>query len=221
MEYHVSIKGNDQTLGNADQPFRTISRAAALAVAGDTVIVHKGIYREWVNPLNGGTKDHRIVYKSAGDGEVVITGAERITDWTSIGDNVWVTEVPNAIFSVRHPYDVELGGDWLFDGELNVHLGDVYLDHKSLYETDSLLKVRRPEVWPDARYTEGSLLKWYAEVGPSTTKIWRISVIKIRELKMLKLTSDPTASGQNNQAVITLPSVALRFVKLHHNGSAY
>lgn len=172
MEYHVSIKGNDQTLGNADQPFRTISRAAALAVAGDTVIVHKGIYREWVNPLNGGTKDHRIVYKSAGDGEVVITGAERITDWTSIGDNVWVTEVPNAIFSVRHPYDVELGGDWLFDGELNVHLGDVYLDHKSLYETDSLLKVRRPEVWPDARYTEGSLLKWYAEVGPSTTKIW-------------------------------------------------
>ncbi len=172
MEYHVAIEGNDQRIGNKEQPFRTISRAASLAVAGDTIVVHAGVYREWVNPLNGGTKDHRIVYKSAGDGEVVITGAERISDWASIGDNVWVTEVPNAIFSVRHPYDVELSGDWLFDSELTVHLGDVYLDHTSLYETDSLLKVRHPDVWPDAKYSKDSLLKWYAEVGAATTKIW-------------------------------------------------
>ncbi|MGM0524554.1 MAG: right-handed parallel beta-helix repeat-containing protein [Bacillota bacterium] len=172
MEYHVSINGNDQAIGNKKQPFRTISRAASLAVAGDTVIVHAGIYREWVNPKNGGTEDHRIVYKSAGDGEVVITGAERMTDWTFTGDNVWVTEVPNTIFSHRHPYDVQLSGDWLFDGELTIHLGDVYLDHTSLYETDSLIKVRDPEVWPDAKYADDSLLKWYVEVGTVTTKIW-------------------------------------------------
>lgn len=172
MEYHVSINGNDQAIGNADQPFRTISRAASLAVAGDTVIVHAGIYREWVNPKNGGTKDHRIIYKSAGDGEVVITGAERLLNWTSARDNVWVTEVSNTLFSVRHPYDTELSGDWLFDGELNVHLGDVYLNHTSLYETDSLLKVQKPDIWTNAKYPEASRFKWYAEVGPTTTKIW-------------------------------------------------
>jgi len=172
MEYHVSITGNDQAKGTADQPFRTIQRAASLAVAGDTVIVHAGVYREWVNPANGGTEEHRIVYRSAGDGEVVITGAERITDWKDEGGNVWSTEVPNAIFSVRNPFEVELSGDWLFEGAFPVHLGDVYLDGKSLYECDSLEKVRKPEVWPDAKYPDDSLLTWYAEVDSATTKIW-------------------------------------------------
>ncbi|WP_339196232.1 right-handed parallel beta-helix repeat-containing protein [Paenibacillus sp. FSL P4-0176] len=172
MEYHVSIHGNDQEKGTADQPLRTISRAAAHAMAGDTVIVHAGVYREWVNPANGGTAEHRIVYRSAGDGEVVITGAERITNWNSEGDHVWSTEVLNSLFSVRNPYEVELSGDWLFDGPFPIHLGDVYLDGKSLYECDSIESVNNPEVWSEAKYPKDSLLKWYAEVGTTTTKIW-------------------------------------------------
>ena len=55
MEYHVAKTGNDSALGTKEQPFLTISRAAKAAVAGDTVIVHAGVYREWVNPVNGGT----------------------------------------------------------------------------------------------------------------------------------------------------------------------
>lgn len=172
MEYHVSIHGNDQGKGTADQPLRTISRAAAHAMAGDTVIVHAGVYREWVNPANGGTAEHRIVYRSAGDGEVVITGAERITNWKSEGNHVWSTEVPNSLFSVRNPYEVELSGDWLFDGPFPIHLGDVYLDGKSLYECDSIESVNNPEVWSEAKYPKDSLLKWYAEVGSTTTTIW-------------------------------------------------
>lgn len=172
MEYHVSKQGNDQAKGTADQPFRTISRAAALALPGDTVTVHTGIYREWVNPANGGTEEHRINYQSAGDGEVVITGAERISDWKDEGNNVWSTEVPNSLFSIRNPFEVELSGDWLFDGAFSVHLGDVYLDCKSLYECDSVDKVRNPEIWPDAKYPEDSLLKWHAQAGSGTTKIW-------------------------------------------------
>lgn len=172
MKYHVSMQGNDQAKGTFEQPFRTISRAAALAMAGDTIIVHAGVYREWVNPSNGGTEEHRIIYKSAGDGEVIITGAERISDWKSEGDSVWSTEIPNSIFSVRNPFEVELSGDWLFDGAFPVHLGDVYLDYKSLYECESVDKVLKPEVWPEAKYPKDSLLKWYAEVSSSTTKIW-------------------------------------------------
>ena len=81
MEYHVAKTGNDAANGSKEQPFLTISRAAELAVAGDIVTVHAGVYREWVSPVNGGTEDARIVYQSAGDGEVVITGAEPVTDW--------------------------------------------------------------------------------------------------------------------------------------------
>ena len=172
MNYHVSMQGNDQASGTLEQPFLTISHAAKVAMPGDTVVVHAGVYREWVNPANGGTFDQRITYKSAGDGEVVITGAERITDWEAEGENVWRTEVPNALFTVRNPYEVELSGDWLFDGDLKAHLGDVYLDYKSLYECGSIAEVKNPEVWSEAKYPEDSLLKWYGEVGPSTTTIW-------------------------------------------------
>ncbi|MEW4372393.1 right-handed parallel beta-helix repeat-containing protein [Paenibacillus kandeliae] len=172
MEYHVCIDGNDRNTGTVEQPLRTISRAAARAVAGDTVIVHAGVYREWVNPANGGTAEHRIVYRSAGDGEVVITGAERITNWTSEGGQVWRTEVPNSIFSVRNPFEIELSGDWLFDGPFPVHLGDVYLDGKSLYECDIFESVRNPKVWSEAKYSQDSLLTWYAEVNATTTTIW-------------------------------------------------
>ena len=57
MEYHVAKSGNDGALGTKEQPFLTISKAAQVAVAGDVVVVHAGVYREWVNPVNGGTED--------------------------------------------------------------------------------------------------------------------------------------------------------------------
>ena len=81
MEYHVSKQGNDQYVGTDRQPFLTISRAAAMAMPGDTITVHAGTYREWVSPANGGTEEKRIVYRSAGDGEVIISGAEQVKDW--------------------------------------------------------------------------------------------------------------------------------------------
>lgn len=133
----VSVNGNDEAKGTEGYPFRSISRAAAVAVAGDTITVHAGIYREWVSPENGGTDEARIVYQAAGDGETVITGAEPINEWKNEEGNVWSIEVSNSIFTVRNPYKEELYGDWLFEGAFTPHLGDVYLDGKSLYECAS------------------------------------------------------------------------------------
>lgn len=50
--------------------------------------------------------------------------------------------------------------------------GEVYLDGKSLYECDSVTKLRDPQVWPQAKYAADSLLQWYAEAGSAATKIW-------------------------------------------------
>lgn len=172
MEYHVSVNGEDGAKGTEEYPFQSISRAAAVAVAGDTITVHAGIYREWVNPENGGTGEARIVYRAAGDGETVITGAEPIKEWKNEEGNVWSTEVSNSIFTVRNPYKEELYGDWLFEGAFAPHLGDVYLDGKSLYECASLDDLLNPEIWPQAKFPEESLLKWYAQAGIETTKIW-------------------------------------------------
>ncbi|MEK4007757.1 right-handed parallel beta-helix repeat-containing protein [Paenibacillus sp. FSL H3-0333] len=172
MEYHVAMQGSDQAPGTEEQPFRSISRAAALAEPGDTVTVHAGTYREWVSPANGGTEEQRIVYQAAGDGEVVITGAEPVADWQDEGDGVWSTVVPNSLFAVRNPFAEKLYGDWLFEGAFEPHLGEVYLDGKSLYECDSVTKLRDPQVWPQAKYAADSLQQWYAEAGSAATKIW-------------------------------------------------
>lgn len=45
--YYVAKSGSDRNPGTKNCPFLTIQRAADVAVAGDTVIVHEGVYREW------------------------------------------------------------------------------------------------------------------------------------------------------------------------------
>ena len=56
-EYHVSPDGDDSADGSSARPWRTIQRAADAAVAGDVVVVHGGVYREWVKPANAGRED--------------------------------------------------------------------------------------------------------------------------------------------------------------------
>jgi len=70
--YYVATDGNDAASGNVRRPFRTINRAAQVAKAGDTVLIHQGIYYEIVNPRNSGAPDKYITYKSYGDGDVII-----------------------------------------------------------------------------------------------------------------------------------------------------
>ena len=45
---------SDQGKGTLEDPFLTINKAASVAMAGDTIIVHEGVYREWVKPKNKG-----------------------------------------------------------------------------------------------------------------------------------------------------------------------
>lgn len=53
-EYHVAVDGCDRQEGTNEAPFCTISKAAGMAEAGDRIIVHEEVYREWVKPMNGG-----------------------------------------------------------------------------------------------------------------------------------------------------------------------
>ena len=85
---------------------------------------------------------------------------------------MWRAEVPNTLFTVRNPYSTLVYGDWLFTEVTGAHLGDVYLDGKSLYERQSLEEVRHPKPWALAKYPEASLLAWYCEVNDTKTVIW-------------------------------------------------
>lgn len=52
--YHVAKTGNDRNKGTKEAPFLTIQRAADVAMPGDSILVHEGEYREWVDPKMGG-----------------------------------------------------------------------------------------------------------------------------------------------------------------------
>ena len=54
-EIHVAKTGSDSGSGDRGSPYITINKAASVAQPGDVVVVHQGIYREWVKPVRGGT----------------------------------------------------------------------------------------------------------------------------------------------------------------------
>jgi hypothetical protein len=180
MELHVAKFGSESATGSAEDPLLTIGAAAALAQPGDTVVVHEGVYREWVNPQHGGTAVAPITYEAARDSNgayqnVIISGAEVITDWhphPGSQGQVWVARVPNALFGSHNPYTESISGDWFFDQANTWHTGEVYLDGKSLYESQTLGGVEFPETTQDSFDQAGSLLTWYCTVGDDVTTIW-------------------------------------------------
>lgn len=185
--YHVATTGSDSAPGTDAKPFRTINRAAAAAMPGDTVLVHEGVYREWVKPVRGGLSDARRITFQAADGEhVVVTGAERITSWKPVDGNVWSTTIDNSLFGDFNPYLETVDGDWIVYGAADAprkHLGDVYLNGRSFYEVTGRDQLSDPQVrttmiddWTGAtdvvRDPDQTRYVWYAEAGEETTTIW-------------------------------------------------
>lgn len=76
-----------------DSQVKTISEAVRMVRAGDTVIIHSGIYRETVVVDTSGTQEKPIRFQAAPEARVIITGADKITAWEKAsGDgNVYST----------------------------------------------------------------------------------------------------------------------------------
>lgn len=184
---HVSPTGSDVADGSEDAPLRTVSRAAALAMPGDTVRIHEGVYREWVKPARTGrSDDRRIVFEAAPGEHAVIKGSEEVSDWVHVDGDVWSAKVPNALFGEFNPFAIEVEGDWVvYESKTSPrkHLGEVYLNGMSLYEVTSREEVDAPQRRTDdydrwtgvaekVRRPEQTVYVWYAEVGDAETTIW-------------------------------------------------
>lgn len=183
FEYHVAKNGADQAVGTKQDPFLTINQAASVAVAGDTIIVHEGVYREWVKPKNAGLSEYRRITYQAAEGEkVVIKGSERVQEWEQVEGTVWKAVLPNEFFGDYNPYIEEIYGDWVVYNP-GRHLGDVYLNGMSFYEATALEQLQNPEVrtevldhWTQTIVpvvnTEQTKYVWYAEVDEKNTTIY-------------------------------------------------
>ena len=161
MKYYVDVKAKSGGDGSKEKPFRWIRQAAEIAVAGDEVMIAPGVYREKVTPIHPGTKDRPVVYRAAEPGTAVITGAEEIKSWEKVDGTVWKTVIDNALFGSYHPFTTKVEGDWLIPGF--AHTGDVYLNHKSLYETETLEGVKNPKRHAMSWDADFSTYTWYAE----------------------------------------------------------
>lgn len=188
-EYHVSINGNDTNNGSKLKPFKTISAAAAIAQPGDKITVHRGTYRERINPPRGGISDSkRITYQAAKDEKVTIKGSETIKGWKQIKKDTWIVTIPNNFFGQFNPYSDLIAGDWFGPLGRQYHTGSVYLNNHWLIEAKNLEDVLKPigdaassyfdqpdqsplnTDWPKPDSAE--LRLWFADVNETTTTIW-------------------------------------------------
>jgi alpha-N-arabinofuranosidase len=163
-KYHVSVTGLDSNVGTTSKPFKTISRAAKVAQSGDTITVHKGIYRERINPPRGGmSKDKRIIYQAAEGEEVVLKGSEVVKGWQHERSDTWQVSLPNSFFGDFNPFNTLISGDWFNSNDREHHTGAVYLNGHWLYEAAKQDELLEPA---------GKKPLWFGRVDDMNTTIW-------------------------------------------------
>lgn len=172
MIYYVSANARRDGDGSRENPFQTITGAAKIARAGDEVVVAPGVYREYVNPVNGGEgEDSRVVYRSEVPLAAVITGAEEIKTWKNYQGSVWMARIPNGLFGAYNPYTTEVSGDWYY-AEEPVHTGEIYLNGKAMYEVPSLDQVLHPVVYRGSWDPDFTVYQWYTQQDGDYTVLY-------------------------------------------------
>ena len=171
MKIYVSAKAWREGDGSQARPFKHINDAAKIARPGDEVLVAPGIYREYVDPVNAGTEEAPITYRSTEPLGAVITGAEEIKSWLPYEGSVWMARIPNSLFGSYNPYTTYVYGDWYFAGR-SKHTGCVYLNGKALYEADSLEACLKGQVYECSWEPEASVYKWYAQQEGDETVLY-------------------------------------------------
>ncbi len=158
---HVSPSGSNSNKGTLESPYRTISKAALVAIAGDSVIIHQGTYRERVSPTNGGINPQSpITYIAAPGEEVFLKGSNQVADWKKVSGDVWQIILPNSYFGEFNPYDTHVFGDWLHNGRDRT-LGEVYINGVALNEMPKIEEIKSLEAG-----------RWHTQVDDDATTIY-------------------------------------------------
>jgi len=86
-DYFVSTSGNDNNPGTRTLPWRTIQKAANTLVAGKTVFIMPGTYKEKFSPKNSGSSGAYITY-TADPGTVILDGSGLSMSTDAAGDGL-------------------------------------------------------------------------------------------------------------------------------------
>jgi parallel beta-helix repeat protein len=147
--FHVANehpRASDGNPGTEDLPWATVQRAAEALRPGDTVIVHRGLYRELVRPFLGGAgPDRPITYQAAPGERVVLSASDPWQpEWRRESDTLY-----SAPYS-RLPWDYP--EEWPTPASGTVHRAEqVFVDGQLVTHVGSLDQVR---VRPNTFYTD-------------------------------------------------------------------
>ncbi|MCA9149008.1 MAG: hypothetical protein KDA92_06915, partial [Planctomycetales bacterium] len=136
----MAAAANDQNAGTPEEPLKTIQRAAELALPGDTVLVHAGVYRERVAPARGGRAGRPIIYRAAAGERVIIKGSEVWTPtWVQpdTTKRVYSAQMDDTLF-LRcriHPYRTLLAKT---PGRDALTLGQLFVNGRTLTEVSQV-----------------------------------------------------------------------------------
>ncbi|MDV7187352.1 right-handed parallel beta-helix repeat-containing protein [Lutibacter sp. TH_r2] len=92
-DIYVAKNGNDSNSGTEESPYLTISKAASVAVAGDTVFIKEGTYEETLAPSNSGTAGSPIIFQSFPGDQVIISAMEALSGWTLDSGSIYKTTI--------------------------------------------------------------------------------------------------------------------------------
>ncbi len=142
--YYVAPSGSDNNSGTIDDPFRTISKASAVMVAGDECVIREGVYREIIVPLQSGSEGKPITYRNYKDEKVSIDAADTVLGWTVHKGDIYKAKVRN----VKHA----LPSEW-----------------QSLYYNDTVVDEAR---WPNNEDDNKYTFEGYYITGGSTSHVF-------------------------------------------------
>ena len=124
--YHVAQtpEASDLAYGTEAAPFATIQKAADVARAGDTVIIHEGVYRESVKVNHDGTAAKPIIFKAAEGEDVTLSAFKTVSgfsSYTNPANNVsmYVADLSDLAFEASLP------GAWDVDRNFVLYNNDV------------------------------------------------------------------------------------------------
>lgn len=116
--YYVAPGGSDANPGTESQPWLTIQHAAETVVAGDTVYIKAGTYREHIELQNSGSPGHYIVYTAyPGDVITIDGGGFDLPDWES------------GLFTVEDVSYIRISGLRIINAGPNDNNAGIYVDN--------------------------------------------------------------------------------------------
>lgn len=147
--------------GSKEKPFNTISQAVEAISSGEEIIVKEGIYREEVN-----FSASNITIRAAKGEKVIISGAEAVTQWQEVGNEVYKAIVPWNVTEYNQDNQVFVDGKMLHIARWPDEISDDFVANPVVAKADNVEDIGTTGVYLIEKDFDEPAKRW------SKSKVW-------------------------------------------------